>query len=172
MRRAGLRSAISAAMNRQAVARPDDQASDLAALSSGLRELHDPMHILLAEDNVVNQRVILRILEKAGHSAVAGAQWNRSGREVLRGKVRPCADGRADASNERLRGDCENPRNQGVYRTPIMALTAHAMSGDRERCFDAGMDDYLTKPIRASTLIATIQKYKAARGVGARAASC
>jgi signal transduction histidine kinase/DNA-binding response OmpR family regulator len=167
VRRAGLRSAISAALNRQAVARPHDQASDLAALSSGLRELHDAMHILVAEDNVVNQRVILRILEKAGHSAVLAHNGIEAVEKYYREKFDLVL---MDVQMPQMTGfeaTAKIRETKGAYRTPIIALTAHAMSGDRERCLDAGMDDYLTKPIRASTLIAMIQKYKATRGVGA-----
>ena len=70
VRRAELRSAISAALARHTIATPNDHGSDIAALASGLREPLVGMRILLAEDNVVNQRVVLRILEKSGHSAM------------------------------------------------------------------------------------------------------
>ncbi len=129
------------------------------------------MRILLAEDNVVNQRVALRILEKAGHSVVLA----RDGVEAV----------------EKFNGqkfdlvfmDVQMPEMSGIeatariremetgLRTPIIALTAHAMSGDRQRCLDAGMDDYLAKPIHASTLIALINRYRTEPEIGLAYAS-
>ncbi len=168
VRRAELRSAISAALARPTIPAPNQQGSDIAALASGLREPRAAMHILLAEDNVVNQRVVQRILEKSGHSAVLA----RNGIEavekfhgekfdlVLMDVQMPEMNGFEASAHIR--------ETEGARRTPIIALTAHAMSGDRERCLDAGMDDYLAKPIHASTLIAMIEKYRVARDLVAR----
>jgi two-component system, sensor histidine kinase and response regulator len=167
VRRAELRSAIHAALARHSAVRPHDPGSDLAALSSGLSEPHAAMRILLAEDNVVNQRVVLRILEKAGHSVVlaqngieAVERFNREKFDLVLMDVQmPEMSGFEATAKIR--------ETERAGRTPIIALTAHAMSGDRERCLDAGMDDYLAKPIHATTLIAMIEKYKAARDVNA-----
>ncbi len=161
VRRAELRSAVCAAMVRRDEAGPREQSTDLAVLASRIGEPHEAVRILLAEDNVVNQRVALRILEKAGHSVVLA----RDGAEAV----------------EKFNGqrfdmvlmDMQMPKMSGIeatatirkmeagLRTPIIALTAHAMSGDRQRCLDAGMDDYLAKPIHASALVALINKYRA-----------
>jgi two-component system sensor histidine kinase/response regulator len=109
--------------------------------------------ILLAEDNVVNQRVALRILQKEGHSVViAGdgvaalkALSEQAIDVILMDVQMPEMDGleAAQAIRRRERG--------GRGHIPIVAMTAHAMAGDRERCLNAGMDDYITKPIRAGS---------------------
>jgi signal transduction histidine kinase len=112
-----------------------------------------PRRILLAEDNPVNQRVAVRMLEKEGHKVVV----TQNGREAVEAwrtqpfdlifmdMQMPVMDGFEAASEIRR---CE----YGSH-IPIVALTAHAMAGDRERCLAAGMDDYLTKPIHKTDLI-------------------
>jgi len=113
-----------------------------------------PLHLLVAEDNPVNQQVILRLLARLGHQvALAG-----NGREALEAMTRD----RFDA----VLMDVQMPEVTGLEaaeairrseagsgrRMPIIALTAHAMKGDRERCLASGMDSYLAKPIRAAEL--------------------
>jgi len=166
VRRAELRSAVCAALAGRGAAGPREQSTDLAVLASGIREPHDAMRILLAEDNVVNQRVALRILEKAGHSVVlagdgveAVEKFNGQKFDLVLMDVQMPEMGGIEAT-ARIR------EMEAGLRTPIIALTAHAMSGDQQRCLNAGMDDYLTKPIHASTLIALINKYRAEPEIG------
>jgi CheY-like chemotaxis protein len=119
------------------------------------------MDILLAEDNVVNQRVALRILEKEGHRVMVAnsgikalqALEQRDFDAVLMDVQMPEMDGFEATAKIR-------ERQRGRLRTPIIAMTAHAMTGDRERCLKAGMDDYISKPIRAAALIALLEKYR------------
>jgi CheY-like chemotaxis protein len=121
----------------------------------------ESLRILVAEDNPVNQRLVARMLEKRGHQVkVAG-----NGREALDALRRanydlvfmdvqmPVMDG-FEATGEQRRRE-----KLGGLHTPIIALTAHAMKGDRERCLDAGMDGYLTKPIRANELDEILSGY-------------
>jgi two-component system sensor histidine kinase/response regulator len=113
-----------------------------------------PLRILLAEDNAVNRLLAVRMLEKRGHSVVAA----NDGRAALAA----LETGHFDA----LLMDIQMPEMDGFEATaeirnaeretgrhlPIIALTANAMKGDRERCLNAGMDGYLVKPIRAAQL--------------------
>jgi two-component system sensor histidine kinase/response regulator len=116
--------------------------------------------ILLAEDNRVNQRVALRILENAGHRVfVAG-----NGKEALDAHAREHFDAvLMDLQMPEMDGweatavIRERDRASGVH-TPIIALTAHAMRGDRERCLEAGMDDYLSKPISSAALLEVVER--------------
>jgi len=125
--------------------------------------LQAPQHhlrILLAEDNAVNQRLALRLLEKCGHQvAVTG-----NGREALAA----LDNGEFDV----VLMDIQMPDMDGFETTaairskeravgkhmPIIAMTAHAMTGDRERCIGAGMDGYIAKPIRPAELFQTISQ--------------
>ncbi len=118
--------------------------------------------ILVAEDNITNQQVTLGILKKMGLSADAVA----NGQEVL--------EAIESIPYDLVLMDCRMPlmdgyeatralRNRvagtGCPRIPIVAMTAHAMQGDREKCLEAGMDDYLTKPIAPRALAEALAKW-------------
>jgi signal transduction histidine kinase/CheY-like chemotaxis protein/HPt (histidine-containing phosphotransfer) domain-containing protein len=125
-----------------------------------LRENRRSMRVLVAEDSAVNLKLIVKLLEKRGH-AVESAN---TGKKVLRSlEQRPF---------DLVLMDVQMPEMDGLEATaairerekatdehiPIIAMTAHAMKGDRERCLDAGMDAYVSKPVRAGELFETIER--------------
>jgi signal transduction histidine kinase/ligand-binding sensor domain-containing protein len=117
------------------------------------------LRILLAEDNPVNQRLAMRLLERRGH----GVTLASSGREAIDWAERehfdlilmdlqmPDMDGLEATAMIRER------EKQRGGRTPIVALTAHTMKGDRERCLEAGMDNYINKPIDAVKFLEIVE---------------
>jgi len=120
---------------------------------------HHPLHILLAEDNLINQKVAIRILEKLGYRADVAA----NGLEVLAALERQHYDV--------VLMDVQMPEMDGVEATRriledytaeerprIVAMTAHAMEGDRERYLMAGMDDYVSKPVRIQDLVTALKR--------------
>ena len=125
------------------------------------------LRVLVAEDNRVNQRLTTRLLEKRGHRVTMTA----NGREALEALVKdaydlvlmdmqmPEMDGFEATAALRKK---EMRKGDGVHQ-PVIALTAHAMKGDRERCQAAGVDGYLTKPIRTEELDAILEAYMARR---------
>jgi signal transduction histidine kinase/CheY-like chemotaxis protein len=126
-----------------------------------LREGHRHLRILLAEDNPVNQMVAVRLLEKMGHTVMVVA----NGRDatlmlaeqefslVLMDVQMPEMDG---FEATRIIRERESATHQHI---PILAMTAHAMKGDRERCMAAGMDGYIAKPISPAELLAEIERF-------------
>jgi CheY-like chemotaxis protein len=129
-----------------------------------LQDARDPMmvlRILVAEDNAVNQRLVIRLLEKRGHRVVLAAD----GRQAI--------EALDQGSFDLVFMDVQMPETDGLEATgiirkkeektgkhqPIIALTAHAMTGDRDRCLAAGMDGYLTKPIRPQELDQILDSY-------------
>ncbi|KAI1142745.1 hypothetical protein F5Y05DRAFT_129818 [Hypoxylon sp. FL0543] len=117
--------------------------------------------ILLAEDNRVNQRLAVKILEKYHHAVTVVGNGLEAVEAVKKKKfdvilmdVQMPIMGGFEATNK-IR---EYERSLGSHRTPIIALTAHAMMGDRERCIQAQMDEYLSKPLQQNHLIQTILK--------------
>ncbi len=146
--------AILDALN-QGVAPSDGASPTASAVATGSPWRLPPLRILLAEDNEVNQMLAVRLLEKNGHTVVAAV----NGREALQALANqkfdvvlmdvqmPEMDGLTATAAIRAR-----ERGGGGGHLPIVALTAHAMKGDRERCLAAGMDAYVTKPLRAQEL--------------------
>ena len=118
-----------------------------------------PLNVLLVEDSVVNQKLALGILHRANHAVVVA----NNGREavelvaqqrfdvVLMDVQMPEMDGLEATRHIRAAEDSGQPR------VPIIAMTAHAMTGDREQCLNAGMDHYVTKPIRVHVLFEAIR---------------
>jgi CheY-like chemotaxis protein len=142
--------AICAVMGRK----PDALASPPVVTRHSVSEARRNLKILVAEDNKVNQRLVLRLLEKVGHSV----ELANNGREavdmvdqgvfdvVLMDLQMPELGGLEATAVIR-----EHEKRAGTH-VPIYALTAHAMKDDRERCLAAGMDGYLSKPIQSQEL--------------------
>ena len=120
-----------------------------------------PLRILIAEDNPVNQRLAAAILGKRGHTVVVAGD----GRQAVEAFERERFDvALMDVQMPELNGfeataKIREQEKATGERLPIIALTAHAMTGDRERCLASGMDDYLAKPLNATALIETVERH-------------
>jgi signal transduction histidine kinase/CheY-like chemotaxis protein len=120
-----------------------------------------PLRVLVAEDNKVNQIVVSRMLERAGHSVAIAADGQEAVEMYASGAFdlllmdvhMPVLDG--FEATARIR-EMEATKN---IHTPIIALTANAMNGDRERCLAAGMDGYISKPVGRDELLDTIARF-------------
>ncbi|MGQ9470232.1 MAG: PAS domain S-box protein [Candidatus Aminicenantales bacterium] len=116
--------------------------------------------ILLAEDNLVNQKVACFILERHGHEVIAV----KDGQEALEALEKGVFDlVLLDVQMPRLDGfaatrEIRKRERASKAHLPIVAMTAHALKGDKEKCLAAGMDDYVPKPLRADELLAVIEK--------------
>lgn len=128
-----------------------------------LREPAHGLHILLAEDNLINQKIAVRILENRGQTVTV----SEDGEQVLAALDKESFD--------LILMDVQMPKLDGFQATtairdkekktgahiPIIAMTAHAMKGDRERCLESGMDDYIAKPLKPNEILATIDRLMA-----------
>jgi CheY-like chemotaxis protein len=122
----------------------------------------EPLRILMAEDNVINQRVGTLILQRAGFTIDLVSDGN----EALEAhRAQPY---------DLILMDCQMPTMDGFEASRqirklkhpqpvIIAVTANALVGERERCLNAGMDDYLSKPFQAEQLVAVVKKWVAIR---------
>jgi PAS domain S-box-containing protein len=141
--------------------RPTKETAPALVTRHSLREISNHLRILLVEDNVVNQVLAARLLEKRGHSVIVAG----NGKEALAALEKQSFD--------LVFMDIQMPEMDGLEATAairakekisgnhlaVVAMTAHAMVGDRERCLAAGMDDYLTKPIRPDELTSLLAHY-------------
>jgi len=124
-----------------------------------LREDRNRVRILLAEDNPVNQTLAVRLLEKRGYTVVVAGNGREAPKAIESGNF------------DLILMDVQMPELDGFETTalirakekftgariPIIAMTAHALKGDRERCVAAGMDDYVSKPIRVQELLTSVE---------------
>jgi signal transduction histidine kinase/CheY-like chemotaxis protein len=145
--------------------RPGD--AHQASMDAGARTpaSQQPLRLLLAEDNVINQKLMRRLLEKSGHEVTLV----RTGRAAL--------EALAQAPFDMVLMDVQMPEMDGFEATaairareqetgahiPLIATTAHAMRGDRERCLEAGFDGYVSKPIQFKELFDTIDRLALAK---------
>lgn len=154
VRRAQLRRTVRAALGLQSGSLATSFPSEPAARK------HTGLRVLLAEDNLVNQKVAVRLLERQGADVSVVGNGVDAVEAVFRGVY------------DLLLMDCEMPRMDGFQatreirrredprrRTPIVAMTASAMPGDRERCLEAGMNDYLTKPVDLEALSRVLDQW-------------
>ena len=142
--------------------RPQDADQPFLVTRHSLRKTRRILRILVAEDNLVNQVLVTRLLEKRGHTVVVV----NNGREAL--AILEKAD---SAGFDVVLMDVQMPEMDGFEATaairarektsgqhlPIIALTAHAMKGDDERCLAAGMDGYIAKPIKVEDLVGAVE---------------
>ena len=121
------------------------------------------LHVLVAEDNIVNRKLVTKLLQKRGHKVRAV----ENGLEAV-----SAIESEKDGTFDVVLMDLQMPHMGGLEATqairarehagtrlPIIALTAHAMQGDRERCLEAGMDGYLSKPIDVNHLLVTVEQF-------------
>jgi CheY-like chemotaxis protein len=156
VKKADLRDAIMIALGRPL---GDGSAPSLITQHS-LRETRRSLRILVAEDSPVNLKLVVRMLEKRGHLVVCALNGQEAIEKleaepfdvVLMDVQMPETDG---LEATRIIRERERAADR---RTPIVAMTAHAMKGDRERCLAAGMDGYISKPLRAGELFETISR--------------
>jgi PAS domain S-box-containing protein len=142
----------------------------LQAPRQTLREVGGPLRILLVEDNSVNQKIAVSMLAKRGHAVIVA----ENGKEAL-----AALEERNDKPFDLILMDVQMPVIGGLKATmlireqekgtaghiPIIALTAHAMKGDRELCLKAGMDGYVTKPLRIENLLTVMKSVISAKPV-------
>src|SRR4030095_4182956 len=128
-----------------------------------LREERDRYRVLLAEDNTVNQRLATRLLEKQGHSVVIAV----NGRQAVAAFESEAFDlilmdvQMPELNGYEATGAIREREKVSGGHVPIIAMTAHAMKGDRERCLQAGMDGYVSKPIDTRELFEAIEQVTA-----------
>ena len=156
VRRAELHAAIVAALSGQ------NREQDALSESRSPHPLSGPgLRVLLAEDNIVNQRLAVRILEKQGYTVAVASTGTEALAELAKGPFdlvfmdvqMPDMDGLTATAAIR-----EGERATGRH-VPIIAMTAHALKGDEQRCIDAGMDAYIAKPIHTRELLNLAEQF-------------
>jgi signal transduction histidine kinase/CheY-like chemotaxis protein len=130
-------------------------------------EARESFNILLAEDNLINQTLAIKLLETRGHRVTLASNGKEAVEAFKKGDFdlilmdiqMPEMDGfEATRRIRELEAENQSSIDNQQSTIPIIAMTAHAMTGDREKCIDAGMDDYVSKPIKPEALFSVIDK--------------
>jgi CheY-like chemotaxis protein len=181
VRQAELRTAIAKAIQARTTRPVPVHAAPAASspgVTTGSSASGEPgRRVLVVEDNATNQKLALAILAKEGYSAVVAesgrdalALFRERGSEfdlILMDVQMPGMDGLETTGAIRQIEALRVPSGQsGRRRIPIIAVTARAMQGDRDRCLAAGMDDYLAKPLHPADLLALLRRYLPGRAPG------
>lgn len=128
-----------------------------------MREIPKSLHVLIAEDNPINQKLAVRLLQKQGHTSIvanngreAVETWARQSFDaILMDMMMPEMDGLEATIAIR-----EHEKRTGQH-IPIIAVTANAMIGDRDKCLAAGMDEYISKPVDTAKLYEALDRLTA-----------
>lgn len=145
---------------------PEDSARVFAASAAAIPPASDASHILVVDDNVINQRIVMHHVEELGFKADLASNGSEALEALTQGSYAlvlmdcqmPFMDG-LTATKEIRRREASGKQVAIAGRTPVIAMTAHAMPGERERCLKAGMDDYLAKPIDGEELKHAIRRW-------------
>ncbi len=167
VKRAQLLHCVAAILAEQAPqsARPGERPHEVIPPQATTAKRPESRRILVAEDNPVNQLVLLQLLARLGYSADAVANGKEAIEAVCRGGydlvLMDCQMPEMDGfeATARIR---EAEKQTRLRRTPIIAVTAHAMADDRDKCLKAGMDDYLSKPVAPNLLAEVLERWAGA----------
>jgi signal transduction histidine kinase/CheY-like chemotaxis protein len=140
---------------------PSPDAGDAQRRDGAVRTTHPGARVLIVEDNEVNQKVALRVLRTFGIEAQLAADGAQA---VTMARQQPFDLIFMDCQMPVLDGFEATRAIRAFSRVRIVAMTANALTGDRERCLEAGMDDYLTKPLRRDLLAAMLERWLPSEG--------
>ncbi|MDD5295614.1 MAG: response regulator [Rhodocyclaceae bacterium] len=151
-----------------ALGEPADAGGHALITRHSLRESKRRLSILLAEDNPVNRTLAVRVLEKLGHGVAVAFDGKEAvnklkaarpgGYDVVFMDVQMPMMGGFEATEAIRAWERESAGEHAPHHIQIIAMTAHAMAGDREACLAAGMDDYVSKPVQTSALVAALAR--------------
>jgi two-component system sensor histidine kinase/response regulator len=165
--------AIAGALGKSASAARGKAAANASPAVAALPAATRSLDILLAEDNVVNQKLAILLLERRGHRVTLATNGKEALIELRKREFDLCLMDiqMPELDGLETTGAIRNTEKGTTRHLPIVAMTAHAIKGDREICLAAGMDAYLSKPVRADELFQTIEGLLTSKSVSAESST-